>query len=766
MIRKKRKIAYILAFAMLILALSGCGKKQEVPELLEPSFNNESYRPVEKGLVGNQVVKMADVMPEEYPAFYTEGAMVESICVDIGDYVEAGTVVAKMDTEELIAKRDNLNQSIASLDKSYTYGKEIKAYEIEILKYQLQDAKAEGDNDTINEINTQIDITNENLRYDELLYKHQKAALSKDVKELNDAISNSTLVADHAGYVTYIKDLGDDRYAEACENIVVISDTNDLHIELSISEGDKAMEDLKRNGYDRAYVNTPNGEVDIVQKAYTNEEKAVMFRTKKYPLVRFEPNEKVNLTLGEKLPVYYTNSSNKVCLRVGADSLYTEGTENFVYVKTPEGKEKRTVTVGDKSKFYIEIVDGLSEGELVYYSSNSIMPENYEEFEVTTVDYQPNSKNIDIRCFSKYTKIYRYKVSMDAKVNSVMVSSNDEVKKGDLLCTLNSKEGSALELQMQKEMANMTKSISESERAYEENLKKLDAEIKTERDRRNGVVELANANRDADALADVSSDETSTDANQEAIDEKPSATYLEQLCLRREILVKSHELEKYSMQNSYNQLSKNYNDTIKKYGTNGSMKIYASSDGMVGGVVIYEGKEVKAEFDGTLLDVYEGDSFKYCFNPTNGDYLGIGNTVTLSNEEGDTYQEKVIGGCGKFDKYYISKKGDKYYSSFCLTENLTYISHDTVPEDKNANSYLVTYPRAKVSNVVVVPLSYVYYETEIYNPGVTYTYVWKLVDGSIVKQYISFDEDLAGNEVWVLDGLTAGDVIIREKVGE
>lgn len=778
MIRKKRKIAYILAFALGLTAFAGCSSKEEAPELLEPSFNNEAFRPVEKGLVGSQVVMMADIVPEDYPAFYTEQAVVEDISVDIGDYVEAGTVVAQMDTDELKSKRDSLNQEVSCLDKSHKYNNEIKGYEKEILKYKLKDAQVAGDKNECDNINTQIGVLDENLRYDEVLYKHQRSALSKEIEKLNEAISSSTLTAEHSGYVTYVKNLSDMRYAEPYESIVVISDTENTHLQLDVPENNSELDKLKKNGYDRMYIKTASGEVDIKRRTYANEALAVMYRTSQYPMACFDVDGNSSLALGEKMPIYFTKSTNKIALRVGTDSLYTEGTERFVYVKTDEGKEKRVVTVGEESKFYVEICDGLSEGELVYYSSNSIMPENYEELTIEATDYKPNNKSFDIRSFDYHTKSFSHRAEVDSEVSAVYVSDNDEVKKGDLLCTLTSKEGAAAALQMKKNLENMSAGMAEAEKAYAESLKEMDARINAERDRRNGVSnrELASANQiaateDSDKPVDVSDLETESDAapdDETGIDETPSATYLEQLCLEKEILIKSHELEKMNLQNSYNNESKNYDETVKKYGTNGTINIYAQCDGEVGNVYIYEGKSVKIEYDDELIQLYDASSLKYSFFPSGNDKLIYGDTVTLTSENGDTYQEKVIGSNGKEEVYQIAKKGDKYYSTFHRTDKagLTFISHDSIPEGMSANDFTVMYSRANVSNVVVIPGSYLNSEVKNYNPEITYTYVWKLVDGNIVKQYVSYDEKFSGTDIWVLDGLTPGDVIIKEKVGE
>ena len=103
---KMKLIAYGLFIAM---TLSSCGKnsKLEAPELLEPKVTNESYRPVERTDVGtikmganNGNLFLAKVVAKQESYFWTSSARIENIAVNVGDYVEAGQVLATADLED------------------------------------------------------------------------------------------------------------------------------------------------------------------------------------------------------------------------------------------------------------------------------------------------------------------------------------------------------------------------------------------------------------------------------------------------------------------------------------------------------------------------------------------------------------------------------------------------------------------------------------------------------------------------------------------
>ena len=58
-------------------------------------------------------------------------------------------------------------------------------------------------------------------------------------------------------------------------------------------------------------------------------------------------------------------------------------------------------------------------------------------------------------------------------------------------------------------------------------------------------------------------------------------------------------------------------------------------------------------------------------------------------------------------------------------------------------------------------------ETKKKDNNAVYYYVWKVVDGVLVKQYIKTDEVLmTAANVCVLDGVKEGDVLAKQKVKE
>ncbi|MBT0586229.1 efflux RND transporter periplasmic adaptor subunit [Alteromonas oceanisediminis] len=71
---------------------------------------------------------------------------------------------------------------------------------------------------------------------------------------------------------------------------------------------------------------------------------------------------------GSKLSATITSQLKETALQIPLQALSHDLQASYVYVKTLTGWERRTVTTGDKNLFFVEITDGLIEGEEVALS--------------------------------------------------------------------------------------------------------------------------------------------------------------------------------------------------------------------------------------------------------------------------------------------------------------------------------------------------------------------------------------------------------------
>ena len=93
-------------------------------------------------------------------------------------------------------------------------------------------------------------------------------------------------------------------------------------------------------------------------------------------------NNDNNLKLGMSATCTVTIDKKENCLCVPISAVTINEDERYVIVKDENGEEsKRTVETGVSDANYVEIISGLSEGEKVYYETQTIEVEQVEEKE-------------------------------------------------------------------------------------------------------------------------------------------------------------------------------------------------------------------------------------------------------------------------------------------------------------------------------------------------------------------------------------------------
>lgn len=836
--KKKNRLIWIMLISLL---LTGCAKEQDIPELIEPSVNNESFRPVEYGGAAKTEIKMADVVPEEYCHFMKKGAQISEITVDLGQYVEAGELLAVMDVTEMQEELSAKEKELALQRIVYSYQEKIGQEQVKEQKLKKQDYKESGDKKAAADCDTQISILEENKRYDTMLYKHRVTMLEEQIEDLREMVEEGTIKATHSGYVTYVKNLAESDQAEAYENVVIVSNYDSLHLELTEDMSSEFYEVNKNKIYDETYALLNGTRYNVKLYTYSNQELVAIQSAGIYPRIRLEvDNLEKNATPGDKIPVYFESSEKKNILRVGMDSLYSTGNSYFVYVKNGDSKEKREIQIGYRNDLYAEVTEGLKEGEWVFYSSNAIMPEQYEEYTVEKQEYTPAGGNQLSKANVAYTQIYSYTESQDAVVSDIYFAKGDAVQKGDLICTLQTKTSSAKLKEMQHNMSNMVESHKEAVKGYDKQLKELDKQIKEAKKQfAKQSKEMTKRSEDSEEALDkekgqqvtaaeqqvtateqlgTETGETNEETEQSATSEEPtdrvteqpvteteqkkeeieqpdtetteqsepqspiedtensteqeaedpeeetiSATYAQQLECQKNILL----YEKKSMQAQYDydysMVQREYDELVKTNNGTGKIDIYAKQNGILGNLNIYEEKKIKVNEDAKLFQIYEESSKKLALN-TKDNYLGAGNEVTVSfGDDKQVYQGTVIGNSAMPGKVYVTKRDEKIYittSDSWADGNQAYIMvAEEIPSDiKTAD---IVYSSARLRDVVILPIALVNEEVNNLKPDITYHYVWKIVDGNFVKQYVQVaDKTLnTDNEICVLEGLESGDIL-------
>ena len=759
---KMRICGLALAAAMV---LSACGHHYPAaPELIAPREGNESTRPVVVGDLGEVTVQFGTVVPMEYCHFWKTPCRIDKIEVAVGDKVEAGQVLATADAKDAEDSIESLNAKIAML--SATASLNDKKYALEKQKNDLEiaGARAAGDAKALADAEQRAAVLDENHRYDGLLTAHRIAAASETIGDKQEIIDNGTLVASHGGTVSYVKSIVESDATTNSENVVVVADTSDCYLRM-----DEFTIKDKIDSYDEIYAMSGDRKATLKSLDYSGQERSVAERSKKYPALRLTYDQPGLMPeAGSKVPVFFTKNVINGVLLVGNDSVFSDSKGDFVYVATETGREKRYVKLGRKDDTNSEVLDGLSEGEQVFYSSDIAYPEHYQTVELKAVDY--DGKQTTNRYTVENASVRKISSRYTGVVESVYKKNGDPVAAGDLICVIRTEIGNA-------ELTEIRTSMTGLEDQYQKNIRQLNEQIKELEEKKkqeeavSAVLPVAPLATPANAIKATPTDTASPS------DGKKDPNLTKELSLSIAILSVDKELAAAGYDYAYAELAKAYDKANTNNDGTGRFSVYSDYDGVIGQLAVAADTEITEGGAICTVKVPEGASALLSFDKK----LPIGQKVTFSVAGGKKYTGTITGytGCSeKESPVYLTTKGDVAYLTTSVDEGASKLRHCVSVEDEGiyneTGSMSVEAEDSKFSNAIIVPDKAVYTEKNPVNESRMKYFVWKLEGDHLVKQYIKkadYTVSEGGSDAFaakqkvivVVSGLSDGDVVAIEE---
>lgn len=744
-------IPVVLTGLFFVMLIGGCGSKktETIPDLEEPAASNASYQQVTYGDIGTTSVLLGTAVPKEYGQAYEANVMVTKILVEPGDTVEKGDVLAYADVDEASASRKAKQQELSHENTVYELNQKINQLQQDKLANQqkqqdtaennIQDAaenniqeednmqESATENNTqeteaeAEDITSQIAVLQENSRYDTKLHEYRVQKLNEEIAALDALIADGTLKANHSGEVVYTKSLTVSRNAGTGENVVVVADTEDLAIELK----DVTVQNYKYKDVLEKYMLQSGERVPVTEREYSTDELVLAKINNNYPNVLIEKPEGVELKAGELYPIYFEEKRAEHVLLVGNNSLYQEDGENYVYVGTGDDtREKRKVTTGVSDDHNTQIVEGLEEGEAVYYETMERMPSDYTEYMVERSDFQVENHGLKLSRADKNARVYL--AAKEGEIVKIAVEKDAEVKKGDLLYIINTGEGKAA-------ITEAANAIETENTTYQKQQTDYDAQL----------IELQNA---TDSVSDYDR---------------------QMITLQKEVAEADHSYTLQQLQAAYDTLSRGNDGT-------GKLSVYADEDGQVSKIIVWEGDTVEAgdeilKMKGEASDLLlvQMVSSKSVTVYTD-DIAEAGEPVSITSGD-TTYTGTCVGfaaGSNNLDEgcLYIDENGAHY--TFQTTSGYDtpafYVRMNDEIVDDMGNGESVDFPYISMEDVIVLPAGMIYEEKDAMHPDKVSYFVWKMEGDHLVKQYVLLDDTLTGNGKVVLFGIESGDVLARE----
>ncbi|RHR87140.1 biotin/lipoyl-binding protein [Roseburia sp. AF15-21] len=726
-------IPVVLTGLFFVMLIGGCGSKktETIPDLEEPAASNASYQQVTYGDIGTTNVLLGTAVPKEYGQAYEANVMVTKILVEPGDMVEKGDVLAYADVDEASASREAKQQELSHENTVYELNQKINQLQQNKLANQQEAAVVDDTQEAITEespqetgtenITSQIAVLQENSRYDTKLHEYRVQKLNEEIAALDDLIADGTLKANHSGEVVYTKSLTVSRNAGTGENVVVVADTEDLEIKLK----DVTVQNYKYKDVLEKYMLQSGERVPVTEREYSTDELVLAKINNNYPNVLIEKPEGVELKAGELYPIYFEEKRAEHVLLVGNNSLYQEDGENYVYVGTGDDtREKRKVTTGVSDDHNTQIVEGLEEGEAVYYETMERMPSDYTEYMVERSDFQVENHGLKYGRADKNARVYL--AAKEGEIVKIAVEKDAEVKKGDLLYIIDTGEGKAA-------ITEAANAIETENTTYQKQQADYDAQL----------IELQNA---TDSVSDYDR---------------------QIITLQKEVAEADHSYTLQQLQAAYDTLSRGNDGT-------GKLSVYADEDGQVSKITVWEGDTVEAgdeilKMKGEASDLLlvQMVSSKSVTVYTD-DIAEAGEPVSITSGD-TTYTGTCVGfaaGSNNLDEgcLYIDENGAHY--TFQTTSGYDtpafYVRMNDEIVDDMGNGESVDFPYISMEDVIVLPAGMIYEEKDAMHPDKVSYFVWKMEGDHLVKQYVLLDDTLTGNGKVVLFGIESGDVLARE----
>ena len=655
--RKKKALTIsILMFALSCLCACSETVCFEVPTLIEPKTRQIEYVEAQYANVGptelktDKMSEIAVAIPTDYCQFFDKEVTIKDIKVSAGEYVSEGTVLAETKTEDTYDKIEDLKE-----EKEYLQG----LYEIEDRQYQKDSFITEtmskrGISDYKKIMGTSEDHLRvsekealygsakefeENRRLELMLRDFEQNFLDNEIKEAQKHLTNTSISANHDGVVTYVKDLGLGDVCNPSENVVVITDFDDVKVILNdVYNTDRLFEK-----YSSVYAVIDGKEYPVEKDAYSEEEYAIMqSRNLKFP-ERITVLNAPEIKVGDAFEVVFRNRYEENVLCVPNEAVYHDNEGDFVYVDRNGEDVQINVTVGVHDNYNTHIKSGLNRGDMVRAERGLLQQKKRETFfEVE------QRKCIGFTLLN--SKVKNYYAQNDGIVDEVFISPEEEVKKGQKALTLKTVTGRS-------DLNSISNSIEDLKNSTQVALADYDEQIEIQkRDRYYnayvpwGVLyEDAKNARQADPQSDAAVELTRMEERYKT-DEEVISARIDSLLLDKEILQYQNAYQEKLLRKQLARESKNRN-------AEGNYQIDFKENAKISNVNIKSGNAVHA---GEILFTAKVDcapqTVVYCSQS-----YQLGQKLLIGN--GKNQYDAVIKGIMNeaSSKYYFSKKNGKLY---------------------------------------------------------------------------------------------------------
>lgn len=398
----KKIISFITIICVCSVFFTGCNKKTEEASIESaPTVTNVTVFDVVLSDINNEVNYTGEIKAlEESDVAPKVSATIRTINYDIGDYVDAGTILAVLDdTDYRLVYNQALaayNQAVAAHNSALNSHQQVKSqaettlsaaqmeYDNALNNYNRQ--KALFDTGAISKVafeaaetrlnSAELNLSSAKTNYDTAMnstLETSEAAIDSAKAALASAennLKNTTIIAPISGYIGS-KNGNVGQIASAGVPMFSIKSTDIVNVEISVTESVIPYINVGTNAVitvDTANLSNINGVVTAVNTVKNPQ-------TGMYT-VRIKINNSDNsLKIGMTADVLLQTQSTQGAVIIPNDSIMQDNKGYYVYVVNGNVTEKREVTIGISNNDHTEITSGLTKGEKIVVSGKEYISE-------------------------------------------------------------------------------------------------------------------------------------------------------------------------------------------------------------------------------------------------------------------------------------------------------------------------------------------------------------------------------------------------------
>lgn len=360
-----------------VLLLTGCGAEDistgTIIELQESALSEDQKVVVERGDMQITVAMDAQVGPKVTQLTFPKDGYFGEFCVGIGEEVEKGDVLATSYLGDSEKQLEALEEKLEILVENYNYQKATYENQIEAAKIEMDKLYEQLENvsyGTTQYTNICMQLGNLDMqkkRYELQLeqltetYELQYPYAEKQIKDLKAESSGNVIKAPYDGVIVALADVSVGSFLDEQMYYVAIADPDVLYARCAyVSQS--TVNSIENVVFWKDGIEYEVTYVPMEERVYR-----VMRNNKEDIYSEFElTNAGDAVVHGDYGKVVLIAGSKENVLMVPEVAVGSDSGKAFVYKEVDGQRVRVEVEIGGKDGLYVEITEGLEEGDVLY----------------------------------------------------------------------------------------------------------------------------------------------------------------------------------------------------------------------------------------------------------------------------------------------------------------------------------------------------------------------------------------------------------------